>query len=193
VKPTTRDIVNDFIHETYLETLDEHGIMGDLEHFSEICGQAISETIHDGKMIVELNRRLTEIRQSQTLATDREDSGWSDSRKPTVRRARRIVANKRLIISTISEISPTTAEQILCTLYPVSRVDSAAEPEVEAEVESTAIDEARRITVAEEQPQRDSQAQPLQSRPGLRWPPFLLGGGIVALVIYLVWAFAQVI
>ena len=203
MKPTTADIVNDFIHETYLETLDEHGIVGDLEHFSEICGQAISETIHDGQMIVELNQRLREIRQAQTLAADQEEPGWGGTGKPRTRRARRIVANKRLIIATIGEISPTTAEQILCTLYPCSDTKSSGSAEAEPTTASCDAGEpdpapvaARKpdpAPAAARKPEEEFSSSAASAQPGLRWPPVLLAGGIVLLVAYLVWAFTQII
>ena len=118
---STRDIVDDFIHETYLDRLDEKAILKDLERFSEICGKVISETIQDGSKIVELNRRLTSIRQKQMLSAADEgedDPPWSSTPKRRVSRARRVVRNKRLILSAIHEISPGTADRIRCSVHP---------------------------------------------------------------------------
>ncbi len=118
---STRDIVDDFIHETYLDRLDEKAILRDLERFSEICGKVISETIRDGSKIVELNRRLTSIRQKQMLSAADENGDaapWSSAPKRRVSRARRVVRNKRLILSAIHEISPGTADRIRCSVHP---------------------------------------------------------------------------
>lgn len=191
MNPKNREIVDDFIHETYLDTLDDRGIMGDLERFSEICGKAIAETIRDGRKIAELNKKLTEIRQSQNLPSSEEAlSDWRGSGKPAARRAQRIVANKRLIITAIQDISPVTAEQILRTIYPIAfesdrSPTGEAAPLVQAEecVDLQVSLEPVPLASAPQLPAPERSAP----KPGISWTSVTLALALVGSVSLLAW------
>ncbi len=127
--------IDDFIHETYLETLDERALVHELERFSEICGRVISATISDGAMIRELNRHLSQVRRRQVrLSCEGEGTnGWQAAQGPLpIRRARRIVENKNLILRAIQSVAPETAKQIQeeVTFRPqrTRRITTCSEP-----------------------------------------------------------------
>ncbi len=176
-----QDIVDDFIHETYLDTLDEAEVLEDLQRFSEICGRVISETIHDGRKIVELNRRLTAIRQKQMLAASDDEprpASWASSSAPRVSRARRVVHNKRLILTAIREISPTTAERIRTTVHPVAAPspDPATAPQPSAQsAAKTALAITRRAPAPE--PRRSALLS------GSLLPPLILFAGLLITIL----------
>lgn len=101
----TREVVDEFIEETYLETLDETALVKAMERFSEICGKVIAEDIGDGTRIVELNRRLRDIRSRQ-LQKPPEVARLEE------RRARRIIENKREILMAIEDVMPGASARI---------------------------------------------------------------------------------
>jgi len=101
----TRESIDEFIEETYLETLDEAALVQAMERFSEVCGKVIAEDIGDGTRIVELNRRLREIRARQLQKSP-------EFARIEERRARRIVENKREILMAIEGVMPGASARI---------------------------------------------------------------------------------
>jgi hypothetical protein len=112
--------VEDFIEETYLSNLSKEKLLQNLERFSHICGKAIAETITDPNTLRTLNSKLKALRDDQ-LAEDPleeleffsiDDSELSSIEAYNRRKIKKIIANKRLIIQMIRELSPVTARQI---------------------------------------------------------------------------------